>query len=972
MPPPQERRPKPGRPRRGYRLPHFLLLLLLLAAAALTVAAASSSSGGNASTQLSQVFGGVDLTKGSVDLLERAIETAKEKQNAQVSPLHLAASLFDEQSENKSGLGAQLVEKANVPLAPLRRSLASAIAKEHPSQSPAPAQLSVSKDLHALVQAAEKMRSAAGDSYVGVHHLLQALAQDAKAGKVLKEQGLTLSKVKAVVAALRRGRRVESQSEGEGNYENLKKYGRDLVADAEKGKLDPVIGRDQEIRRVVEVLSRRTKNNPILLGEPGVGKTAIVEGLALRILNGDVPKALEGNKVFSLDMGALIAGAKYQGEFEERLKAVLDEVAQAEGKIILFIDEIHTVVGAGATSGAMDASNLLKPMLARGELRCVGATTNGEYKKYIERDAAFERRFQPVLVSEPSVEDTISILRGLRDRYESHHGVRILDAALVEAARLSHRYVTGRKLPDKAIDLMDEACAQVRVDLDSRPQALDQVERKVLQLEVEAAALAKEESTDPASATRLGNVRAELELLKEQRTELEGEFQKAQGLLQELADLKRDLEDTEWAIAENERKFRVEKAAELKYTDLPNLQEKYAAKLEELKKSNNMLQDFVSAEQIATVVSRWTGIPVSKLSQGERDRVLGLEERLKQHVIGQDPAVKALADAILRARAGLAATTRPIGSFLFLGPTGVGKTHVSKQLAQELFDDEKNMIRMDMSEYMEQHTVARMIGSPPGYVGHEEGGQLTEAVRRRPYSVVLFDEVEKAHKSVLNVLLQILDDGRLTDGKGRTVDFRNTVIILTSNIGADVIMRDVQEHHKVSKKGHKAVMDRLRRHFLPEFLNRLDETVIFQPLAPATLKHILDEQVLATTSRLQTAETNITVRLDDSSKEYLLRKGYDVVNGARPLRRLIERVVVTELSRLIVAGDLPPNSDVRVGFAQVGGQGDCFQYVVQSWEATTGKKKGKEAVFVQALEELLPQDDDEEEEEEGEMHGGEL
>jgi len=806
------------------------------------------------------------------------------------------------------------------------------------------------------------MRSDAGDSYVGVHHLLQALVQDAKAGKILKEQGLALNKVKGIVASLRKGRKTESRQEGESNFENLNKYGRDLVADAEKGKLDPVIGRDGEIRRVVEVLSRRTKNNPILLGEPGVGKTAIVEGLALRILNGDVPKALEDNKVISLDMGSLIAGAKYQGEFEERLKAVLEEVAQGDGKVVLFIDEIHTVVGAGATSGAMDASNLLKPMLARGELRCIGATTLGEYKKYIEKDAAFERRFQPVFVTEPSVEDTISILRGLRDRYESHHGVRILDAALVEAARLSNRYVSGRKLPDKAIDLMDEACANVRVDLDSRPQALDQVERKCLQLEIEAAALAKEESTDPASATRLGEVRRELEQLKETRTALEGEYLKAQGLLEELANLRREVEDVEWAVDENKRKFQVEKAAELQYTELPKLQERYAEKLDELKKSSNLLQDFVGPEQIASVVSRWTGIPVSKLNQGERDRVLGLEDRLKSHVIGQDAAIKAVASAILRSRAGLSASSRPIGSFLFLGPTGVGKTHVAKQLAKELFDDEKAMLRVDMSEYMEQHTVARLIGSPPGYIGHDEGGQLTEAVRRRPYSVILFDEVEKAHKSVLNVLLQMLDDGRLTDGKGRTVDFSNTVIIMTSNVGADVIMRDVRAHQKLSSKGMKMLQDRLRSHFLPEFLNRLDETVVFQPLSHSTLKQILVHQLTEATMMLQAADTNITVSLDESANEYLLRKGYDVVNGARPLRRLIERIVVTELSRLIVAGHLCSNSKVNVEMEHVLGEGDCFKYIIQRWEGGVGtKKEGEPGVFWQMLGDyMLPQDDGEE------------
>eukprot|EP00743_Colponemidia_sp_Colp-15_P002079 GILK01002255.1.p1 GENE.GILK01002255.1~~GILK01002255.1.p1 ORF type:complete len:749 (-),score=175.09 GILK01002255.1:172-2418(-) len=692
------------------------------------------------------------------------------------------------------------------------------------------------------------------------------------------------------------------------NDSALAKYGIDLVASAEKGKLDPVIGRDEEIRRVIQILSRRTKNNPVLIGEPGVGKTAIVEGLAQRIVRGDIPKNLQC-RVISLDMGALVAGAKYRGEFEDRLKAVLKEVKDAEGKIIMFIDEIHLVLGAGKAEGAMDAANLLKPMLARGELRCIGATTLDEYRQHIEKDAAFERRFQQVLVGEPSVTDTVSILRGLKEKYESHHGVSIQDAALVAAAQLADRYITTRFLPDKAIDLMDEACANARVQLDSQPEVIDQLERRRLQLEVEATALDREK--DKASKQRLEKVREAIAQINEELRPLVSQYEEEKKSLDELRELNSKLEHLKWKAEDAERRYDLTTSADIRYEAIPNLQAKIR-QLELDKKSksdtNRLLKEVIGPEQIAEIVSRWTGIPVSKLSQSERERILNLPERLHERVVGQDEAVQAVAHAIIRSRAGMGSPHHPMGSFLFLGPTGVGKTELAKALAIELFDDESKMVRIDMSEYMEQHSVARLIGAPPGYVGHDEGGQLTEAVRRRPYSVVLFDEVEKAHSNVFNVLLQVLDDGRLTDSQGRTVDFSNTVIIMTSNIGAEHLLKGITTN--AFEQAKEKVMRDVRRHFRPELLNRLDDIVIFEPLSAQNLSHIVHLQLAAVTKRLQ--ERNITLDLTPAAIQYILRVSYDPVYGARPMRRFLEKSIVTELSRMSVKGDLDDNSVVHI------------------------------------------------------------
>ena len=839
-----------------------------------------------------------------------AQQLAQQKRQQQMESEHLLAALLAQQ-----GLAGRILEKAGVDVGSLSQKLEAWIAGQ-PSLSAAAENVYLGKGLNSVLDQADSLKGAYGDSYIAIEHLLLALAIDDRCGKqLLSQAGTNADKLKEAVQAIRGSQKVSDQNP-EGTYESLEKYGRDLTQAAREGKLDPVIGRDEEIRRTIQILSRRTKNNPVLIGEPGVGKTAIVEGLAQRIVNGDVPQALQNRQLVSLDMGALIAGAKYRGEFEERLKAVLKEVTASEGQIVLFIDEIHTVVGAGATGGAMDASNLLKPMLARGELRCIGATTLDEHRQHIEKDPALERRFQQVFVDQPTVEDTISILRGLKERYEVHHGVRIADNALVAAAVLSSRYIADRFLPDKAIDLMDESAARLKMEITSKPEEIDELDRRILQLEMEKLSLGRE--SDAASRDRLERLEKELADLSEQQSALNAQWQKEKGSIDELGAIKEEIEQVQLQVEQAKRNYDLNKAAELEYGTLAGLHKKLAAKEEELNAGGaagekSLLREEVTEDDIAEVIAKWTGIPVAKLVQSEMEKLLQLEDELHTRVIGQAQAVTAVADAIQRSRAGLSDPNRPIASFLFLGPTGVGKTELSKALASQLFDSEEAMVRIDMSEYMEKHAVSRLIGAPPGYVGYEEGGQLTEAVRRRPYAVILFDEVEKAHPDVFNVMLQILDDGRVTDGQGRTVDFTNTVLILTSNIGSSSILDlagDPARHGEMEVRVNEA----LRGHFRPEFLNRLDETIIFHSLKQEELRQIVELQVQRLARRLE--DKKLTLQLNADALDWLAGVGYDPVYGARPLKRAIQRELETPIAKAILGGQFSGGHTIAVAVEQ--------------------------------------------------------
>ena len=841
----------------------------------------------------------MDMNRMTIKLqeaLQAASAQATRRSHQGIDVEHMLLALL----EQEGGLAGPLLEQAGVSQASVRKAAEQALAKVPQVQGPgvAPGQIHLTARFSQVLARAEQEMQALRDEYLSVEHVLLAVAED---GAIFKRLGLTRDRLLSALQQIRGSQRVTSQ-DPEGTYQALEKYGRDLTRLAGQGKLDPVIGRDEEIRRVIQILSRRTKNNPVLIGEPGVGKTAIAEGLAQRIVKGDVPEGLKQKRVIALDMGALVAGAKFRGEFEERLKAVLKEIQTAQGQVLLFIDELHTVVGAGAAEGAMDAANLLKPMLARGELHLIGATTLDEYRKHIEKDAALERRFQPVLVDQPSVEDTISILRGLKERYEVHHGVQIKDAALVAAAKLSHRYISDRFLPDKAIDLMDEAAARLRTEIDSLPVELDEVSRKVMQLEIEREALRKE--TDAGSRARLEALEQELAEKNRDLAALKARWEAEKASVGRLRKIRQQIEGVKQEIERAERAYDLNRVAELRYGDLPRLERELAAEEQHLftkQGESRLLKEEVDEEDIALVVSRWTGIPISRLMEGEMDKLLRLEELLHRRVVGQDEAVKAVADAVLRARSGIKDPNRPIGSFLFLGPTGVGKTELARALAATLFDDEANLIRIDMSEYMEKHTVARLIGAPPGYVGYEEGGQLTEAVRRRPFSVILFDEIEKAHHDVFNVLLQVLDDGRLTDSQGRTVDFKNTVLIMTSNLGSQHIL-EAQQQRASYEEMRRLVMGELRRHFRPEFLNRVDETVVFHPLTGKHLEHIVEIQLARLRDRL--AERRISLVLTRAATANLAERGYDPVYGARPLKRLIQQDIETPIARLLVKGEL--------------------------------------------------------------------
>jgi ATP-dependent Clp protease ATP-binding subunit ClpB len=820
----------------------------------------------------------------------------------QFSSLHMLKVLLDD----SEGLAAGLIDRAGGSSRAILKMTEDALNKLPKVSGGGAGQVYLAPELARAFDAAEKAAEKAGDSFVAVERLLLGLAidRDSEAGKILRNGGVTPENLNAAIEALRKGRTADTAT-AENAYDALKKYSRDLTQAARDGKLDPVIGRDEEIRRTIQVLSRRTKNNPVLIGEPGVGKTAIVEGLALRIVNGDVPESLKDKKLLSLDLGALIAGAKYRGEFEERLKAVLQEVIAAEGSIVLFIDEMHTLIGAGKADGAMDASNLLKPALARGELHCIGATTLDEYRKHVEKDAALARRFQPIFVSEPTVEDTISILRGLKDKYEQHHGVRITDSALVAAATLSHRYITDRFLPDKAIDLVDEAAARLKMQIDSKPEELDSLDREIIRLKIEQEALKKE--SDPGSKARLQVLEKELADLEEKAAALTARWQAEKAKLSNAQKLKAELEALRTELANAQRRGEYQRAGELAYGRIPEL-EKQLAEIEARENAGEMMEEAVTANHVAQVVSRWTGIPVDKMLEGEKEKLLKMEEALARRVVGQAEAVHAVATAVRRSRAGLQDPNRPMGSFMFLGPTGVGKTELTKALAEYLFDSETAMVRLDMSEYMEKHSVSRLIGAPPGYVGYDEGGALTEAVRRRPYQVVLFDEIEKAHPDVFNVLLQVLDDGRLTDGQGRTVDFRNTLIIMTSNIGSEFLVS--QPEGEDTAEVREEVMGLVRVHFRPEFLNRVDEIILFHRLQRSEMGRIVEIQF----SRLQKLleDRKITLTLDAAARDWLATKGWDPAYGARPLKRVIQRYVQDPLSEMILAGEVSDGDHVVI------------------------------------------------------------